>query len=111
MAHLDSFFHRLYSAVLGPRSGWKVEIAENGRCGAVYYRERQNSLRFYWEFGGGNVVAIIDVGTRSDWEREHPWAAPRRAEILQRVADEIIRQRAPHSKARLNETAGYLEIV
>lgn len=107
----DSLFSRVCSAVFGPKTGWKVEVAENGRRGAVYYREAQNSLRFYWEFGGGDVVAIIDVGTRSEWEQQHPWAALRRAEILRRVADEVIRQRAPHSKARLNETAGSIEIV
>lgn len=110
MSFFDGTLRRAYSAVFGPHTGWKVEIAENGRCGNVIYWEPAGSLRFYWEFGG-RALAIIEVGTQAEWNQHHPWAAPRRAEILKRVADEVIRQRAPRSTARLNEERGTLDIL
>lgn len=77
------------------RRDWEVRVTEDGRSGYVTYREAGGELRFYWEFGGGDAVTLISVGTAAEWEKRHPWAAPRRDEILQRVMAEVIRQRAP----------------
>lgn len=77
------------------RRDWEVLVAEDGRSGSVTYREAAGELRFYWEFGGGDAVASIAVGTAAEWEKKYPWAAPRRDEILQRVMADVIRQRAP----------------
>lgn len=84
------------------RNDWNVRIGEQGRGGTVVYREPGGELRFWWEFGGGDAVALINVGTAVDWATHHPWAAPRREEILDRVASEVIRQRAPSCKAEFD---------
>ena len=93
-----------------PFSGWRVDIREEGRSGAVVYREAAGSLSFYWEFGGGNTLAIIDVGDEATWQEKHPWTAGRRAEILQRVSDEVIRQRAPANRAEIDDRRGCIYI-
>lgn len=77
------------------RRDWEVLVGEDGRSGTVTYREAAGELRFYWEFGGGDAVASIAVGTAAEWDKQYPWAAPRRDEILQRVMADVIRQRAP----------------
>ena len=73
---------------------WSVGIEETGRNGSVTYRDAAGSLSFYWEFGGGDTVATLEVGTESEWRSRPPWAAARRTEILRRIADEVIRQKA-----------------
>lgn len=93
-----------------PQRDWSVEIHEEGRCGKIIYREPAGSLSCYWEFGGGDTVATIQVGDAASWRQQHPWAVSRRAEILQRVADEVIRQKAPGCRAKFDAPPGWLYI-
>lgn len=83
---------------------------ESGRCGSVTYTESAGSLAFSWEFGGGDTVAILYFEDEATWQTKCPWAAGRRAEILQRVAADVIRQKAPGSRAEIDERAGWINI-
>lgn len=89
---------------------WSVGVSENGRDGHVTYRDAAGTLSFYWEFCGGDVIASVSVGKEAEWRVKHPWAAVRRAEILQRVADEVIRQKAPNSRAEIDDQNGFINI-
>ena len=66
---------------------------------SVITKERATS--FYWEFGGGDVVAILHTGLSSPWSRQQ-------REILERVIQEVVRQRAPTCKADIDETGDYI---
>jgi hypothetical protein len=71
---------------------YAVEIIEEGRSGRIRYSEGPlRSHEFYWEFAAGKVVALIYVPTPSEWPALLPWAAQRRAEILDRVITEVCR--------------------
>lgn len=82
---------------------WKVEISEDGRSGQVRYSEGLIASTFYWEFGGADTVASISVPTKAKWAKETPWPIERRDEILRRVAEEVIRQRAPKCVAEFDD--------
>ncbi|MBL9098183.1 MAG: hypothetical protein JNK07_14730, partial [Alphaproteobacteria bacterium] len=77
----------------------RVTITESGRDGRVEYGEGLHTISGYWEFGGNDVVTIVSMGSREDWQRSHAWAVDRRANILRVVADEVVRQRAPSCTA------------
>lgn len=94
----------------GSLHDWSVVIHEDGRCGKVTYREHAGSLSFYWEFGGGDTVATIQVGDAATWRQQHAWAADNRATILQRVAGEVIRQKAPNCRAEIDDRQGWIYI-
>lgn len=83
-----------------------VSIVESGRSGSVAYAEGGRTINGYWEFGGGDVITIISMGTREEWGSAHAWALPLRAAILRRVADEAIRQRAPTCVAEIDDARG-----
>lgn len=83
-----------------------VTILEQGRDGQVRYAQGLHTLEGYWEFGGGDVVTIVSMGTREEWMRDHPWAVDQRAEILRFIADEVMRQRAPTCAAEVDEARG-----
>ena len=85
---------------------WTVEITTTGRCGKVIYREGRHEAFFDWEFGGGDVVAIISIGSADAWNTEFPWAADRRPEVGARLAAEVIRQKATTCVAAFDETWG-----
>src|SRR5215468_4041512 len=71
---------------------WSVEIEDGGRAGSIIYREGANEIISDWEFGADDVIAIIT--TPPDWSTL-PWAEQRRKEIMERIAHEVIRQKAP----------------
>jgi hypothetical protein len=85
----------------------KVSIESQGRCGTVTYREAGHQLVCHWEFGGNDVVAIVYCGSAADWAR-HPWTQGRRAEILQCIADEVVRQQAPACRAEIDAHTGHV---
>lgn len=91
-------------------TGRAVSITENGRSGYVNYRDAGRELSFYWEFGGGDTVAGVQVGTAADWQRDYRWAAHRRAEILQFVVAEVVRQKAPSCVAEIDERSGWINL-
>lgn len=85
-----------------------LQIVEHGRDGQVIYRDSAGELSFYWEFGGNNVLALINVGTAAEWSRRSPWAVARRGEILRFVADEVARQKAPNAPVKVDDAAGVI---
>jgi hypothetical protein len=85
-----------------------VVVTEEGRSGQVLYRDPGGELSFYWEIGGGDAVAIVNVGTPAEWREQHPWAAARRAEILRFLAAELVRQKAPTCRPEIDDAAGTL---
>lgn len=84
----------------------RVTITESGRTGQVQFSEGVHTISGYWEFGGSDVVAIVSMGSREDWQRSQAWAMGKRAEILRIIANEVIRQRAPSCKPDINEETG-----
>ncbi|MBP7950565.1 MAG: hypothetical protein KA004_13010 [Verrucomicrobiales bacterium] len=97
----------------GPASAatdWTVEIEGKGRCGSVHYRESVGQLTFYWELGGGDFVAVINVGDEAAWRARHPWAAARRAEIMRRVAGAAVRQMSPGGRAEMDDKMGWINL-
>src|SRR5947209_1180984 len=74
-----------------PKMNYKVEIDQTGRGGSVSYTEDGQTLSLDWEFAVGGVD--IFVPTPEEWDaywqnRGAIWAAGRRQEILERVAEE-----------------------
>lgn len=88
-----------------------VTITEEGRSGSVTYQEEGRSIAGWWEFAGGDAIAIVSMGSAAQWEAAHPWAGPRRAEIMRFVAEEVIRQKASGCTAEIDEEGGWINIV
>lgn len=89
---------------------WSVEVVQSGRSGSVKYHEPSSCISFYWEFGGDDTVAIIWTGDFAAWTSRYPWAVERRREILERVAHEVVRQKAPTCRADIDDRNGYIYI-
>ncbi len=77
-------------------SEYRVEIREQGHYGDILYSEKGRNAVFGWEFGG-TVLVIIDIPPESRWIKELEFPVSRRKEIAERVAREVIRQKAPGS--------------
>jgi|1186.fasta_scaffold45828_2 hypothetical protein len=74
---------------------FRVDIAMSGRGGRIEYTEPGvGAHTFECEFGGGHTMLVVYAPSSAAWVEELPWAAGRRPEVLERVAREIIRQKA-----------------
>ena len=80
-------------------SGYRVDITQSGNYGDIVYSENGREAKFGWEFGGG-VLAVIDIPPKSVWSNTFPFPAARRREIGERMANEVIRQKAPRANFR-----------
>lgn len=47
-----------------------LQYINGGRGGSVIYSDAVSSIRFYFEFGGGDCVAIIFIPSPGDWTKE-----------------------------------------
>lgn len=88
----------------------KINIATQGRSGRVQYIEgslfKKNTCDFYWEFGGGDTVAIIWFPKEdAEWDKKYPWAAGRRMQIVREMAEQVRKQQAPSSTLKWEDDA------
>lgn len=90
---------------------YAVEIIEEGRPGRIHYSEGPlRSHEFYWEVvGPGRVMVFIYAPTPRQWPARLPWAAHRRAEVLDRVATELCRERCRGCRSVIVD--GWLELL
>ena len=85
---------------------YKVEIEQTGRGGTIKYYEDGGMITFDWEFAING--ADIFVATPKQWDmncrgRGAGWAAGRRQEILERVAEEVRAQKATTSVVSIED--------
>lgn len=89
----------------------KVNIIEKGPSGTIQYSEgfwKKNTCEFYWEFGGGDVLATIWFPTEEKWNENYPWARGRRKEIMSTVAEQVRHQKARSSKIQWEDDRVHL---
>ena len=88
----------------------RVTITQEGRSGSVNYTEAGGSISGWWEFAGGDALAIVNMGSATEWLHAHAWASECRASILRFVADEVIRQKASGCNAEIDEENGWITL-
>jgi hypothetical protein len=102
----DRWTRRLLSILPTPRQPFAVTIeAPGGRGGSLDYREDAGGGRFGWEVEGirRSVLRVTAPGAAA-WDRELPWAAGRRQQILARVAEEMVRQKCPGYRWEIDDS-------
>jgi len=85
---------------------YKVEIDQSGRGGRISYIEDERPLNLDWEFATDGVDVFVPTPEQWDayWQgRDAGWAAGRRQEILERVADQVRLQKAAGAKVSIED--------
>jgi hypothetical protein len=88
-----------------------ISFESNGRSGYIHYKEHENSIKLYWEFGASDVVVNITFPPREKWKQQYSWAVDRQEEIISKIADEAIRVKAPTCKAVISYEERFLDLV
>lgn len=81
----------------------RVEYSQQGRGGTIFYHHGDRHIRFDWEFAGGNGVVIIFVPKPEHWEAHTRTPLSQRLEILEFVARQVVRDKAPSCTYRISD--------
>lgn len=83
----------------------KLTYTSSGRSGTVLYTEGQTTLTFYYELGGGDCIAFIDIPAENTWEASTGLPLDRREDILLFVAERACADQAPHGRYQIGPDA------
>ena len=81
----------------------ELQYISNGRSGYVVYFDGEREARFFYEFGGGDCLAIIYIPLIKEWESQTGINVERRPEILSFIAQQVILDQAPNGKFKIQE--------
>ena len=87
----------------------KLEYINQGRSGYVIYKDGLNDIKLFFEYGGGNCVAIIYVPTTKEWTSKTNRPLKQRLSILTFVANQVIQHKSPNCYYELSDS--YIEIL
>lgn len=82
----------------------RVTITEDGRSGSVTWQQEDQTVTGWWEFAGGDALALVRLDPPADWSPD------RRAALFRCVADEVIRQKCPGHRAEIDAEGGWITI-
>jgi hypothetical protein len=82
----------------------KLAYINQERRGFVVYKDGQSDVKLFFEYGGGNFVAIIYVPTVDEWINKTNRPTADRQAILTFVAEPSIKDQAPKSYYELSDT-------
>jgi hypothetical protein len=81
----------------------QLRYESSGRAGTLYFKNQETSFSMWWEFGGGDALAIINIPSAQNWETETQLALDKRAVVLQFIGEQVVRDQASGN--------GYYEIA
>ncbi len=73
---------------------------EQGRDGYLRFDNGQTVFDMYWEFGGGDVLAIITVPAPRDWAQQTRMPLSQRTETLEFIARQVIQDKTSTGRNR-----------
>ena len=83
--------------------GPKVSFSSSGRSGHVVYDGPEGQLRMYYEFGGGDVIAIIDVPTEAKWATATAIPLEKRMDVLHFVGKTAVQQQTRNGSYEIQD--------
>ena len=81
----------------------KLTYINQGRGGTVVYSDEKGEIKFDWEFGGGDCVAIIFVPGTANWHQATGRPVEDRLPVLTFVAEQAIIDQSPQGKSVISD--------
>lgn len=78
----------------------RLSYASQGRGGQVVFTNRTTRFELYYEFGGGNCLALIYVPTEKEWQRATGMPVAERQRVLTFIARQVIADQTSFGRSR-----------
>lgn len=80
--------------------GASVSYVNEGRSGKVVFSMAHKTFAMYFEFGGGDTVATIDVPNAKDWNRSTGLSLDLRVPVLHFIGQCVVRDQTTQGRGR-----------
>jgi hypothetical protein len=77
----------------------RIRYTSEGRSGYVYFESDDTSFDLWWEFAGGDALAIINIPTENTWEVQTKLPQEKRDAVLAFIAAQVIHDQAFTSRS------------
>jgi len=91
-------------------NGAKIKYVSEGRSGKVVYESAEATFALYYEFGGGDVVACIDIPSEQNWEKHTGLPLGRRDEVLHFIGKQVAKDQISSGKGSYKIEKNWLNI-
>ncbi len=91
-------------------AGARVSYVNQGRAGKVVFTSGFKSFEMYFEFGGGDTVATIDIPSAAEWSARTGFPLAMRPAILDFIGKTVVREQTTYGKGRFEVHDQYLSI-
>ena len=71
----------------------RIIYTQEGREGRVHFRRGSLGFDMYFEFGGGDTIATLDVPSSDEWSERTGFPVEMRQAILEFIADRVVRDK------------------
>lgn len=109
---MGSFFNRLTDLLLLKRHTGAPTLAysSDGRSGYVFYKSKEASFSMYYEFGGGDCVASINIPGEDEWRTATGQPLERRSEILDFIGRQIVQDQTTNGRGYFKIEGNFINI-
>lgn len=88
----------------------KISYSSDGRSGQVHYRSKAGNFDMYYEFGGGDVVAGINVPSPKDWVAKTGIPLEQREEVLNLIGQQVVKDQTTNGRGSFKIEGNFLNI-
>lgn len=68
----------------------KLHVSSEGRGGTVRFESQRTRFGMWWEFAGGNALAVIGIPSVADWESHTRLPLEQRAATLRFIGEQVV---------------------
>lgn len=100
-----------FKSLFGQKSGApKIAYSSDGRSGYVHYQSQESNFNMYYEFGGGDVVASINIPNTNEWVAKTGLPLERREEILNFIGRQVVKDQTTNGRGSFKIEGNFLNI-
>jgi len=102
---------KLLGLLIGKAGRPTISYSSNGRYGHVHYQSPETTFALYFEFGGGNCVACINIPDTDTWEAETSLPLARRESVLQFIGQQVVKDQTSSGTGYFKIEGNWLNIL
>jgi hypothetical protein len=95
----------------GPDSHARLSYSSEGRSGRVHYQSAKADFTLYFEFGGGDCIAMIDLPSPAEWERKTGLPLDQRDAVVQWIGRRVVRDQTSGGRGRFELDGNWLNVL
>jgi hypothetical protein len=94
----------------GPDPHARLSYSSDGRSGRVHYQSAKAEFTLYFEFGGGDCIAMIELPSPAAWERHTGLRLDERDAVVHWIGRRVVHDQTRGGNGRFEVDGNWLNI-